>query len=51
MMRLKNNVEPTLVNLVEVSNQEAPMFARVKKSGKYQYLQIVENNEVKGKVK
>jgi hypothetical protein len=27
------------------------MFARIKKSGKYQYLQIVENNEVKGKVK
>jgi len=30
---------------------EAPMFARVKKSGKYQYLQIVENNKVKGQVK
>ena len=27
------------------------MFARVKKSGKYQYLQIVENNKIKGKVK
>jgi hypothetical protein len=27
------------------------MFARVKKSGKYRYLQIVENNKVKGKVK
>jgi transposase len=27
------------------------MFARVKKSGKYQYLQIVENSKVKGKVK
>jgi hypothetical protein len=27
------------------------MFARVKKSGKYHYLQIVENNKVKGKVK
>ena len=27
------------------------MFARVKKSGKYQYLQIVENRKVKGKVK
>jgi transposase len=27
------------------------MFARVKKSGKYQYLQIVENNKVKGQVK
>jgi len=26
------------------------MFARLKKSGKYQYLQIVENNKVKGKV-
>ena len=27
------------------------MFARVKKSGKYQYLQIVENKKEKGKVK
>ena len=27
------------------------MFARVKKSGKYQYLQIVENTKVKGKVR
>ena len=27
------------------------MFARVKKSGKYQYLQIVENRKVSGKVK
>jgi len=27
------------------------MFARVKKSGQYQYLQIVENRKVKGKVK
>ena len=27
------------------------MFARVKKSGKYQYLQIVENQKEKGKVK
>ena len=26
------------------------MFARVKQSGKYKYLQIVENNKVKGKV-
>lgn len=26
------------------------MFTRVKKSGKYQYLQIVENRKVKGKV-
>ena len=34
-----------------VSIQEAPMFARVKKSGQYHYLQIVENNKVKGKVK
>ena len=25
------------------------MFARVKKSGKYQYLQIVENRKEKGK--
>lgn len=30
---------------------EAPMFARVKKSGKYQYLQIVENRKEEGKVK
>lgn len=27
------------------------MFARVKKSGKYQYLQIVENRKKNGKVK
>jgi hypothetical protein len=27
------------------------MFARIKKSGKYHYLQIVENNKVKGQVK
>jgi len=27
------------------------LFARIKKSGKYQYLQIVENNKEKGKVK
>ena len=27
------------------------MFARTKKSGKYQYLQIVENRKEKGKVK
>ena len=27
------------------------MFARVKKSDKYQYLQIVENRKEKGKVK
>ena len=27
------------------------MFARIKKSGKYQYLQIVENHKIKGKVK
>ena len=27
------------------------MFARIKKSGKYQYLQIVENRKEKGKVK
>ena len=27
------------------------MFARVKKSGKYQYLQVVENRKIKGKVK
>jgi len=33
-----------------VSLTEALMFARVKKSGKYQYLQIVENRKVKGKV-
>ena len=34
-----------------VSIQGDPMFARVKKSGHYQYLQIVENNKVKGRVK
>src|SRR4030042_1994909 len=33
-----------------VSFEEAPMFARIKKSGAYQYLQIVENNKVRGKV-
>ena len=27
------------------------MFARTKKSGRYEYLQIVENHKVKGKVK
>jgi len=27
------------------------LFARIKKSGKYQYLQIVENRKEKGKVK
>ena len=26
------------------------MFARIKKSGKYQYLQIVENRKMEGKV-
>lgn len=26
------------------------MFARVKKSGRHQYLQIVENRKIKGKV-
>ncbi|MCK5254943.1 MAG: transposase, partial [Deltaproteobacteria bacterium] len=26
------------------------MFARIKKSGKYQYLQIVENRKIKGQV-
>ena len=31
--------------------KEASMFARVKKSGRYQYLQIVENRKIKGKVK
>ena len=30
---------------------EAPMFARIKKSGKYQYLQIVENRKESGKVR
>jgi len=34
-----------------VSRKETPMFARIKKTGKYQYLQIVENNKVKGRVK
>lgn len=31
--------------------KEAPMFARIKKTGKYQYLQIVENKKVDGKVR
>lgn len=31
--------------------KEAPLFARIKKSGKYQYLQIVENRKENGKVK
>ena len=26
------------------------MFARIKKSGKHQYLQIVENRKIKGKI-
>ena len=26
------------------------MFARIKKSGRYQYLQLVENNKISGKV-
>ena len=26
------------------------MFARVKKSGKYQYLQVVENRKIKGDI-
>lgn len=30
--------------------EEAPMFARIKKSGRYQYLQIVENRKIEGKV-
>ena len=36
--------------IIGVSFKEAPMFARLKKSGKYQYLQIVENRKIKGKV-
>lgn len=31
--------------------KEAPVFARIKKSGKYQYLQLVENRKENGKVK
>jgi transposase len=31
--------------------KEAPLFARIKKSGEYQYLQLVENRKEKGKVK
>lgn len=31
-------------------SQEAPMFARIKKSGNYQYLQIVENRKVHGQM-
>lgn len=33
-----------------VSFKEAPVFARIRKSGTYQYMQIVESNKVKGKV-
>jgi transposase len=33
-----------------VSFKEAPLFARIKKSGAYQYLQIVQNTKVRGKV-
>ena len=36
--------------LLECPYEEAPVFARFKKSGKYQYLQIVENRKIKGKV-
>jgi len=35
---------------LECPLQEAPMFARVKKSGNYHYLQIVENRKIKGQV-
>jgi transposase len=35
---------------LECPYEEAPVFARFKKSGKYQYLQIVENRKIKGKV-
>ncbi len=31
--------------------KEAPVFARIKKSGKYTYLQIIENRKENGKVK
>jgi hypothetical protein len=31
--------------------KEVPVFARLKKSGKYQYLQIVQNHKENGKVK
>jgi len=34
-----------------VLTKEAPVFARIKKSGKYSYLQIVENRKENGKVK
>lgn len=34
-----------------VLRKEALLFARIKKSGKYEYLQIVENRKEKGKVK
>jgi hypothetical protein len=34
-----------------VSIQEAPMFAKVQKSGQYHYLKIVENKKAKGQVK
>lgn len=39
-----------LLHKMVVSSEEATMFARVKKSGNNQYLQIVENRREKGKV-
>jgi len=45
----KYGIKP--VNWGCLSTQEAPMFARVKKSGNHHYLQIVENRKEKGKVK
>jgi transposase len=41
---------PLLLFKMVVSSEEATMFARVKKSGNNQYLQIVENRREKGKV-
>jgi transposase len=38
------------LHIIVVSSEEATMFARVKKSGNNQYLQIVENRREKGKV-
>jgi hypothetical protein len=39
-----------LLHIIVVSSKEPTMFARVKKSGNNQYLQIVENRREKGKV-
>jgi hypothetical protein len=35
----------------DVIKQEPPVFARVRKSGKYQYLKLAKNRKEKGRVK